>query len=57
VGDDKILNDSSAILVYLAGQYGDDGKESSAPSSYWSKDLHEQAQIINWVRSSPRSSP
>lgn len=49
VGDDKILNDSSAILVYLAGKYGDDGSEGSAPSSYWSKDLYEQAQIINWV--------
>jgi hypothetical protein len=49
VGNDKILNDSSAILVYLAGKYGDGGKESNAPSSYWSRDLYEQAQIINWV--------
>jgi glutathione S-transferase len=44
VGDDKILNESSD----LAGKHGDDGKEGSAPSSYWSKDLYEQAQIINW---------
>jgi glutathione S-transferase len=46
---DKILNDSSSILVWLAGKWGDDGSESSAPSSYWSSDLYEQAQIINWV--------
>lgn len=50
IDDDKTLNDSSSILVYLAGKFGDDGKESSGPSSYWSGDLYEQAQIINWVR-------
>ena len=49
VGVDKTLNDPSSILVSLAGNYGDDGKESSAPSSYWSGDLYEQVQIINWV--------
>lgn len=37
---DKIFSDSSSILTWLAG---------SSNSSYWSKDLYEQAQIINWV--------
>lgn len=36
---DKVLSDSSSILVWLAGKYGD----------YWSKDLYEQAQIVDWV--------
>lgn len=49
VDGDKIFNDSSSILVWLAGKYADGGNESG-PSSWWSNDLYEQAQIINWVR-------
>jgi len=51
IDDNRILNDSSSILVWLAGNCGDDGTQSSAPSSYWSADLFEQAQIVNWVSS------
>lgn len=46
---DKTFSDSSSILVWLAGKWGDDGTEGSAPSSYWSNDVYEQAQIVNWV--------
>ena len=49
VDGDKVFNDSSSILVWLAGKWGDNGS-SQGPSSYWSKDLYEQAQILNWVR-------
>lgn len=49
VDGDKTFNDSSSILTWLAGKWGDDGT-ASGPSSYWSNDLYEQAQIINWVR-------
>ena len=48
VDGDKTFHDSSSILVWLAGKHGDHGQPG--PSSYWSADLYEQAQIINWVR-------
>jgi glutathione S-transferase len=48
VDGDKIFADSSAILVYLAGTHPDRGSET-APSSYWSSDVIEQAQIVDWL--------
>ncbi|CAK1367446.1 hypothetical protein CB0940_10722 [Cercospora beticola] len=48
VDGDKTFNDSSSILTWLAGKWSDGGK-SQGPSSYWSNDLYEQAQIINWL--------
>lgn len=45
---DKTFTDSSAILVYLAGTYGDPGS-SKTPSSYWSTDVAEQAAIVDWL--------
>ncbi|SMQ56331.1 unnamed protein product [Zymoseptoria tritici ST99CH_3D7] len=48
VDDGKLFNDSSAILVWLAGKYGNAGKQDG-PSSYWSKDVGEQAEIVNWL--------
>jgi len=45
--DDKIFSDSSSILTWLAGNHGDGG--GSGPSSFWSNDLYEQTQIIDWV--------
>ena len=48
VDGDKVFADSSSILTWLAGKWGDGGKENG-PSSYWSNDLYEQAQIIDWV--------
>jgi glutathione S-transferase len=48
VDGDKTFSDSSSILVWLAGKYGDDGK-ANGPSSFWSSDLYEQCQIIDWV--------
>lgn len=46
---DKIFTDSSAILVYLAGSYPDRGGTGKVPSSYWSSDVAEQAQIVDWL--------
>jgi len=48
VDGDKIFTDSSAILVYLAGTHPDPGS-SKTPSSYWSSDIVEQAQIVDWL--------
>ena len=48
VDGDRVLADSSSILTYLAGKWGDGGKQDG-PSSYWTTDLYEQAQIIDWV--------
>jgi len=48
VDGDKTFSDSSSILTWLAGRWGND-KSSRGPSSYWSNDLYEQAQIINWL--------
>ncbi|KAL9079394.1 MAG: hypothetical protein Q9159_007725 [Coniocarpon cinnabarinum] len=48
VDGDKTFNDSSSILLWLAGKYGDPDTPHG-PSSYWSNDLYEQAQIVNWV--------
>lgn len=48
VDGEKTFNDSSSILTWLAGRYGDGGN-TEGPSSYWSSDLYEQTQIINWV--------
>lgn len=48
VDDDKTFSDSSPILVWLAGKYSLGGK-SLGPSTFWSNDLYEQAQIIDWV--------
>jgi glutathione S-transferase len=47
VDGDKTFSDSSSILVWLAGKYGENGK--LGPSTWWSKDLYEQAQIVDWV--------
>lgn len=44
---DKVFTDSSSILTWLAGNHGHDGQPG--PSSFWSSDLYEQAQIIDWV--------
>ena len=48
VNGDRTFSDSSSILVWLAQKYDDTGAEEG-PSSYWSKDLYEQAQIVDWV--------
>ncbi|KAK9847099.1 hypothetical protein MYU51_020465 [Penicillium brevicompactum] len=48
VDEGKTFNDSSSILVWLAGKWNDDG-ESKGPSSYWSNDLYEQSQIVDWL--------
>jgi len=48
VDGDRTFSDSSSILVWLAGKY-DDTVAEKGPSSYWSKDLYEQAQIVDWV--------
>lgn len=49
VDGDKTFRDSSSILVWIAGKYGDQ-RGTSGPSRFWSSDLYEQAQIIDWVR-------
>jgi glutathione S-transferase len=41
VDGELCLRDSAAILVYLAGKY--------APTTWWSSDLAEQAQIVEWL--------
>ncbi|KAF2196425.1 glutathione S-transferase [Delitschia confertaspora ATCC 74209] len=43
------FNDSAAILCYLAGSYSDKGKWGIGPSSYWSGDAGEQAEIVDWL--------
>lgn len=48
VDGDRTFSDSSSILVWLAGKY-DDAGAAKGPSSYWSKDLSEQAQIVDWA--------
>ncbi|EXJ61121.1 hypothetical protein A1O7_05274 [Cladophialophora yegresii CBS 114405] len=48
VDGDKVFTDSSAIMVYLAGTSRDRGSET-LPSSYWSSDVVEQAQIVDWL--------
>ncbi|KAJ5116575.1 hypothetical protein N7456_000923 [Penicillium angulare] len=48
VDGDKTFTDSSSILIWLAGKWDDEGK-AEGPSSYWSNDLYEQAQIVNWL--------
>lgn len=48
VDGEKKFNDSSSILVWLAGKWNDQG-EDKGPSSFWSSDLYEQSQIVNWV--------
>ncbi|KAJ5261399.1 hypothetical protein N7478_011994 [Penicillium angulare] len=48
VDGDKTFTDSSSILIWLAGKWNDKGK-AEGPSSYWSSDLYEQAQIVNWL--------
>lgn len=45
---DRILTDSAGILVYLAGTYPDPGS-SKTPSSFWSNDAVEQAEIVDWL--------
>ncbi|RMZ90582.1 hypothetical protein DV736_g2189, partial [Chaetothyriales sp. CBS 134916] len=47
VTGDKTLTDSSSILVYLARTYTHGGKPGT--STFWSTDLYEQAQIIDWL--------
>ncbi|ETI24038.1 hypothetical protein G647_03407 [Cladophialophora carrionii CBS 160.54] len=49
VDGDKVFTDSSAIMVYLAGTRADRGSQTMAPSSYWSSDVVEQAQIVDWL--------
>lgn len=41
VDGDKVFTDSSAILVYLAGQ--------KLESKWWSDDIAEQASIVDWL--------
>jgi len=48
VDGDKTFRDSSSILVWLAGKWGNGGT-SAGPSTFWSSELHEQAQIIDWL--------
>ncbi|OAP57892.1 hypothetical protein AYL99_08630 [Fonsecaea erecta] len=48
VDQGKVFNDSSAILVYLAGTNPDRGSKT-VPSSYWSSDSVEQASIVDWL--------
>lgn len=48
VDGDKTFTDSSAILVYLAGIHSGPGS-TKVPSSYWSSDAVEQAQIVDWL--------
>ncbi|OAL36585.1 hypothetical protein AYO20_04201 [Fonsecaea nubica] len=48
VDQGKIFNDSSAILIYLAGTNPDRGS-SAGPSSYWSADVVDQASIVDWL--------
>jgi len=48
LGGKKVFSDSSSILVWLAGAHGNDG-QSPGPSTYWSGDLYEQTQIIDWL--------
>lgn len=43
-----MFQDSSSILVWLAGNHGDGGK-GAGPSSFWSNDLYDQAQIVDWL--------
>jgi glutathione S-transferase len=44
----KTFTDSGAILVYLAGTYPDPNT-AKTPSSYWSIDASEQAEIVDWL--------
>lgn len=46
--DGLTLTDSGAILTYLAGTCPDRGG-GKVPSSYWSDDVKEQAQIVDWL--------
>ena len=48
VDGDRTFSDSSSVLVWLAGKYDDQGAPNG-PSSYWSRDLYEQTQIVDWV--------
>ncbi|KIW28778.1 uncharacterized protein PV07_04652 [Cladophialophora immunda] len=48
VDQGKVFNDSSAILIYLAGTNADRGSKA-VPSSYWSSDVVEQASIVDWL--------
>ncbi|KAH7112081.1 glutathione S-transferase protein-like protein [Dendryphion nanum] len=48
VDGEKTFRDSSSILVWLAGKYGDN-VSLPGPSSFWSDNLYEQAQIIDWL--------
>lgn len=48
VDGDKTFTDSSSILIWLAGKWNDEGRPEG-PSSYWSSDLYEQTQIVNWL--------
>ena len=49
VDGNRILTDSSAILVHLAGTYADGTGIIRPPSSFWSADVAEQAQIVEWL--------
>lgn len=40
----KTLRDSAAILLYLAGKYGQEAK-----NKWWSSDVVEQAEITEWL--------
>ncbi|EXJ65851.1 uncharacterized protein A1O5_11092 [Cladophialophora psammophila CBS 110553] len=48
VDEGKVFNDSSVILVYLAGT-NPDPSSKTVPSSYWSSDVVEQASIVDWL--------
>jgi glutathione S-transferase len=49
VHDGKVFTDSAAILVYLAGTNPDPKGDGSVPSSFYSTDIVEQAQIVDWL--------
>lgn len=44
----KTFTDSAAILTYLAGRHGE-RLSGARPSSYWSSDVTEQAEIVDWL--------
>ncbi|KAF2232508.1 thioredoxin-like protein [Viridothelium virens] len=48
VDGDKVFTDSAAILVYLSG-YQSDSNTIGALLPFWSNDVVEQAEIVDWV--------
>lgn len=48
VDGDRTFTDSAAILIYLAGTHSDHNS-TKTPSSFWSDDIVEQAEIVDWL--------